>query len=239
MAEVFVKTSLTGRKTQTLPQWQDLSCQNSSGCSTIVKLSAFKTMEEITHSLCLWEETVIAVDFGIKYDWTWDFLRRKNCFWVCVPHCTERMCIPLPICSFHPDCCFCWALYKPDRCGWSWIKYGCPIMCFLRRGQERASHISLRASESKQDQCELARSQNSKLSHTDFLLICWNFWFVCVTHLYFIFYVAVVTRRNHNVFITVHTHNRIRKHVRSDRCCGEDPLTSFWSFLKKWSSAHL
>lgn len=71
MAEVFVKTSLTGRKTQRLPQWQDLGCQNSSGCSTIVKLSAFKKMEEITHSLCLWEETVIAVDFWIK--WTWDF----------------------------------------------------------------------------------------------------------------------------------------------------------------------
>ena len=39
-----------------------LGCQNSSGCSTIVKLSAFKKMEEITHSLCLWEETVIAID---------------------------------------------------------------------------------------------------------------------------------------------------------------------------------
>lgn len=74
MAEVCmcVWTGLTGRKTQTLPQWQDFGCQNSSGCSTIVKLSAFKKMEEITHSLCLWEETVIAVDFRITYDWTWD-----------------------------------------------------------------------------------------------------------------------------------------------------------------------
>lgn len=70
MAEVCVKT---GRKTQTLPQWLDFGCQNSSGCSMIVKLSALRKMEEITHSFCLWEEAVIAVDFWIKYDWTWDF----------------------------------------------------------------------------------------------------------------------------------------------------------------------
>lgn len=63
IAEVCVETGLTGRKTQTLPQWQDFGCQNSSSCSVIVKLSAFKKMEEITHSICLWEETVIAVDF--------------------------------------------------------------------------------------------------------------------------------------------------------------------------------
>lgn len=60
MAEVCVKT---GRKTQTLPQWLDFGCQNSSGCSMIVKLSALRKMEEITHSFCLWEEAVIAVDF--------------------------------------------------------------------------------------------------------------------------------------------------------------------------------
>lgn len=63
MAEVCVKTSLTGRKKQTLPQWQDVGWQNSSGGSLIVKLSVSKKMEEITHSLCLWEETVIAVNF--------------------------------------------------------------------------------------------------------------------------------------------------------------------------------
>lgn len=78
MAEVCVKTGLTGRKTQTLPQWQDFGCQNSSGCSAIVKLSASKKMEEITHSPCLWEETVIAVDFWIKYDWTQDFKGGRN-----------------------------------------------------------------------------------------------------------------------------------------------------------------
>lgn len=78
MAEVCVETGLTGRETQTLPQWQDFGCQNSSGCSAIVKLSAFKKMEEITHSLCLWGETVIAVDFWIKYDWTWDFKGGRN-----------------------------------------------------------------------------------------------------------------------------------------------------------------
>ena len=63
MAEVCVETGLTGRETQTLPQWQDFGCQNSSGCSAIVKLSAFKKMEEITHSPCPWGEAVIAVDF--------------------------------------------------------------------------------------------------------------------------------------------------------------------------------
>lgn len=66
------ETDLTGRRTQTLPHWQDFGCQNSSRCSAIVKLSAFKKMEEITHSICLWEVTAIVVDFWIKYDWTWD-----------------------------------------------------------------------------------------------------------------------------------------------------------------------
>lgn len=63
MAEVCVETGSTGRETQTQPQWQDLGCQNSSSFSVIVKLSAFKKMEKITHSLRPWEETVIAVDF--------------------------------------------------------------------------------------------------------------------------------------------------------------------------------
>lgn len=71
-------------KKQTLPLWQDFGWQNSSGGSLIVKLSVSKKMEEITHSLCLWEETVIAVNFWIKYDWMWDFKRGRNiCALVC------------------------------------------------------------------------------------------------------------------------------------------------------------
>lgn len=60
MAKLCVQTGR--KKNPDTAQWQDFGCQNSSGTSTIVKLSAFEKMDEITYSLCLWEETVIAVD---------------------------------------------------------------------------------------------------------------------------------------------------------------------------------
>lgn len=81
---------------------------------------------------------------------------------------------------FSPWLLFCWALNKPDRCDLSWIKYGYPIMSFLRWGQEGDSHISLRASESKQGQCELALIHVMKLSLTDCHLICPKFW-ICAS----------------------------------------------------------
>lgn len=72
MAEVSRQAWLAEKPRQCLSR-MTLVCQNRTGCYVIVKLSAWKKMEEITHSLCLWEETVIAVDLWIKYDSTWDF----------------------------------------------------------------------------------------------------------------------------------------------------------------------
>lgn len=47
-------------------------------CQTV----SFQVEEEITYSLRLWEETVIAVDIWIKYDWKWNFTGGSFLVWV-------------------------------------------------------------------------------------------------------------------------------------------------------------
>lgn len=135
---------------------------------------------------CPREETVIAVDMWIKYDWAWDCTGGSSCVGKCG---SDKGCLP-----FGPFAPFTLAVVcaaplskKPCRCDSSWIKYGHPIVCFLGRGQEGASHMSLRGPESKQGPAWVSLMPTIWGCHT-----CWLPLDLCAFLIYFsprVFYI--------------------------------------------------